>query len=158
MRPSTRRATAPHLTISKARRRSSSLHVSSQRGSSAMNLKSFRQVISACAVLTISLVAFTASADEPSKKMCVESHSKAQDAKEDGELTLARKLFMACAQPQCPGVVQSDCARFADEIERSLPSLSFAARDDKGNDLPDTTVYVDEKLVATSLTDGRPHE
>jgi hypothetical protein len=117
-----------------------------------------RHVVSAFAVLAVSFVALSAAADEPSKKMCIDSHSKAQDAKEDGELSLARKLFMACAQPQCPALVQSDCARFADELERSLPSLSFAARDDKGNDLPDTTVYVDEKLVVTSLADGRPHE
>jgi hypothetical protein len=54
--------------------------------------------------------------------------------------------------------VQSDCARFADELEHVQPSLSFVARDARGNDLPDTAVYVDEALVVTRLDDGRAHD
>src|SRR5690606_26319916 len=91
----------------------------------------------------------TALADEASKEQCLESHSRGQDAKQQGKVTLARKLFMTCAQASCPSLVQSDCARFADELERVQPSLSFAARDGRGNDLPDTTVYVDGGLVLT---------
>jgi len=93
-----------------------------------------------------------------SKEACVESHSRGQDAREQGKLTLARKLFMTCAQPTCPSLVQSDCARLADDIERYQPWLTFAARDSEGHDLPDTTVYVDGVLVVTRLDDGKPHE
>ena len=103
-------------------------------------------------------VASTAFADEPSKDQCVDAHGKGQDAKAAGQLTLARKLFLSCAQSACPSIVQSDCARFADDLARAQPSLSFAARDGAGADLPDTTVYVDDALVATRLDDGKPHE
>ncbi len=99
-----------------------------------------------------------AAADEMSKEACVEAHSQGQDAREQGKLSLARKLFLTCAQSSCPALVQSDCARFADELERYQPSLSFAARDGRGNDLPDTSVYLDEALIATRLDDGRPRE
>jgi hypothetical protein len=92
------------------------------------------------------------------KEECVEAHSKGQDAREQGKLSLARKLFMTCAQPVCPALVQGDCARFADDLGWSQPSLTFAARDAAGNDLPDTTVYVDDILVVTRLDDGRPHD
>ncbi len=123
-----------------------------------MSIRGFARALALMAVVLCSSGAGTAMAQEVSKKVCIDAHSKAQDAKEEGHLSLARKLFMTCAQPQCPGLVQSDCARYADELERALPSLTFAARNDKGKDLPDTTVYVDDQLVATSLTDGRPHE
>jgi len=96
-------------------------------------------------------------AGELTKEECVDAHSRGQDAKDQGKLSLARKLFLTCAQSQCPAVVQSDCARFADELTRQQPSLSFAARDGNGADLPDTTIYVDDILIVTRL-DGKSHD
>jgi hypothetical protein len=51
--------------------------------------------------------------------------------------------------------VQGDCARFADDLSNLQPTVNFVARDANGNDLPNTTVYVDGMLVATQI-DGRP--
>jgi len=99
-----------------------------------------------------------ASAGDLSKEECLDAHGKGQDAKEQGKLTLARKLFLTCAQPSCPTLVSNDCARFADDLTRQQPSISLAARDGSGTDLPDTTVYIDDVLVATRLDDGRPHD
>lgn len=92
-----------------------------------------------------------------SKEQCLDAHSRGQDAKEQNKLSLARKLFLTCAQPSCPAIVQGDCARFADELEQLQPSVTFVARDASGNDLPDTTVYVDGSLVVTHL-DGAMHD
>jgi hypothetical protein len=108
-------------------------------------------------VVAILLASSTAIADI-SKEECLDAHSRGQDAKEQGKLSLARKLFMTCAQSACPSLVQGDCARFADDLSRLQPSLSFVARDSSGADLPDTTVYVDDVLVVTRLDDGRPHD
>lgn len=102
-------------------------------------------------------IASPAFADGPSKEVCVESHSKGQDARDQGKLSLARKLFLTCAQQTCPALVQGDCARFADDLGRTQPSIGFVARDGNGADLPDTTVYVDEMLVTTRI-DGTLHE
>ncbi|HEY6040264.1 MAG TPA: hypothetical protein VIV58_38535 [Kofleriaceae bacterium] len=99
-----------------------------------------------------------ARAGELTKEECVDAHGKGQDAKDQGKLTLARKLFLSCAQPSCPTLVSNDCARFADDLTRQQPSISLAARDGQGADLPDTTVYIDDVLVATRLDDGRPHD
>lgn len=93
-----------------------------------------------------------------SKEACVDSHSKGQDARDQGKVSLSRKLFMTCAQSSCPALVQGDCARFADDLTRMQPTLSFAARDGNGADLPDTTVYVDDVLTATRLDDGKPYD
>jgi hypothetical protein len=108
-----------------------------------------------CAGLTTTGLAF---ADDVSKDVCIDSHSRGQDAKDQGKLSLARKLFMTCAQTSCPALVQGDCARFADDLMRLQPSLSFAARDSSGADLPDTSVYVDDVLIVTRLDDGKPHD
>lgn len=111
--------------------------------------------------LTIALVtaaAASAAADDVSKEACIEAHSKGQDAKDQGKISLARKLFLSCAQSQCPSLVQGDCARFADELTRTQPTLAFTARDAAGADLPDTTVYIDGVLTVTRLDDGRAHD
>jgi hypothetical protein len=54
--------------------------------------------------------------------------------------------------------VQADCARFGEEIDRMLPTVSFGARDGRGQDLPSTIVWVDGSQVATRLDDGRSYE
>lgn len=108
--------------------------------------------------LCLSSARAEAKADEVSKEVCIDSHSRGQDARQQGKLSLARRLFMTCAQSACPSLVQDDCARYADDLERLQPVLSFAARDAQGNDLPDTAVYVDEELLMTRLDNGKPHE
>ena len=90
------------------------------------------------------LVAFLPSialAEPLSKEACIDAHSRGQDAREQGRLTLARKLFLSCAQSSCPVAVQTDCARFADDLTSLQPTVNFVARDAAGNDLPNTTVY-----------------
>lgn len=107
---------------------------------------------------SILLAASAAKAAPPSKDECVDSFGKAQDAREAGQFSQAGKLFLACAQPACPSLVQSDCARLADEIARLQPSVTFVARDGAQNDLPETLVFVDGTQVATRLGDGKAHE
>jgi len=106
----------------------------------------------------IAIVAVPAAYAGPSKEECIDAHGKGQDAKEQGKISLARKLFLTCAQTSCPGLVQGDCARFADELSRMQPTISLVARDSNGADLPDTTVYIDDVLTVTRLDDGKPHE
>lgn len=95
---------------------------------------------------------------QPTKAECVDAHSRGQDAKDQGKLSLARKLFLSCAQSACPQLVANDCAKWADELVRLQPTVTFAARDSNGTDLPDTALYIDEVLVATRLDDGRPRD
>lgn len=111
-----------------------------------------------CVVALVIAASPIARADEVSKEVCIDSHSRGQDAREQNKLTLAKKLFLTCAQPSCPALVQGDCARFADDLTRMLPSVNFAARDGRGVDLPDTSVFVDDILVKSRLDDGKPYD
>ena len=113
--------------------------------------------ISCAIALAIAALSAPALADSMSKEQCLDAHSRGQDARDQGKISLARKLFLSCAQSSCPGAVQSDCARFADELTRMQPSITFVARDGAGADLPDTTVYVDGALIVTRL-DGSAHD
>jgi hypothetical protein len=92
------------------------------------------------------------------KEECLEAHGNGQDAREAGQFARAGKLFLTCAQPTCPTLVQSDCARFADELARLQPTVTFAARDGAQRDLPETSVFMDGALVASRLGDGRAYE
>jgi hypothetical protein len=114
-----------------------------------------RFLVTAILVTAIGAPAF---ADDLSKEACVDAHSRGQDAREQGKLSLARKLFLSCAQSSCPTLVQGDCARFADDLTRMQPTLSFVARDGAGADLPDTTIYIDGVLTVTQLDDGKAHD
>lgn len=122
-------------------------------------MSTFASVVRSSLVFaSILLVAPMASAAPPSKEECVEAHGKGQDAREAGQFTQAGKLFITCAQSTCPALVQSDCARFADEIARLQPTVTFAARDSAQNDLPETSVFIDGTQVATRLGDGKAHD
>jgi len=94
----------------------------------------------------------------PTKEECVEAHGKGQDAREAGQLAQAGRLFLLCADAGCPTLVHGDCARFADELQRLQPTVTFAARDGAQHDLADTAVYVDGTLVAPHLGDGKAHD
>src|SRR3954464_7504598 len=107
-------------------------------------------------VLAIAALASNAYA-QLSKEACVDAHSRGQDARDQGKISLARKLFLTCAQSGCPAAVQGDCARFADDLSNMQPTVVFVARDGNGNDLPETTVDVAGALMATRIA-GKPHD
>ncbi|WP_394828646.1 hypothetical protein [Pendulispora albinea] len=89
------------------------------------------------------------------KDQCLEAHSRGQTLRDSGKLSQAREVFFKCAQSSCPALIQGDCARFADEMTRTVPSVSFVARDARGNDVVDTIVFVDDLQVADRLDRGK---
>src|SRR4051812_29640625 len=57
----------------------------------------------------------------PSKASCAEAYESAQESRASGQLQETRQRLAFCAQPECPGFVQKDCARWLEEVERELP-------------------------------------
>jgi len=110
------------------------------------------------ATLVVLTTTATAHARDLTSQQCIEAHSRGQDARSDGKISLARELFMSCAQKSCPALVQEDCAQFPNYLNPEQPTLAFVARHAAGNDLPDTIVSVDGALVATRLDDGGSHD
>jgi hypothetical protein len=109
-------------------------------------------------LLVVTLLAGSIGAHEcmaASKEECLEAHGRGQDLRDAARLTSARQTFLACAQSSCPALIQADCARFSEELDRLVPTVSFAARDPNGGDLPDTTVFVDDQQVTMRLDEGK---
>lgn len=101
--------------------------------------------------LSLSASAFAGPAE------CIEMHTRGQQQVASGQLSAGKKSFEACAQPECPTVVQSDCAKLAESTTARLPRVSFSAQAAAGGDLPETTVEVDGVKVASYLGDGKSY-
>jgi hypothetical protein len=103
-------------------------------------------------LLGAALVPGLAMADD--KAACLDAAAKGQRLRGAHQLVEAREQMRACAAAQCPAVVQTDCARWLDEVEAALPTVVVAAKNGSGVDLFDVKVSVDGKLVASKL-DGQ---
>jgi len=121
-----------------------------------LHSRAFQISVAMAAPLAAFLVQSTpAYADPMTKDQCIDAHSRGQTLRDTGKLSEARELFLKCAQSGCPSLIQGDCARFADETTRTVPSVTFVARDAKGNDIVDTIVFVDDLQVAERLDQGK---
>lgn len=54
---------------------------------------------------------------------CVDIHGRGQDARDRGQLSEAKRLFVLCAQPSSPLLIQSDGSKFGEEVN---PDGAFA--------------------------------
>lgn len=87
---------------------------------------------------------------------CVALHEETQRLRQDSRLLEARRKLRQCTNPQCPGLVRTDCLRWVEEVQRNLPSVIFGASAD-GNDVVRLRILEGEALLAEAVT-GRPLE
>jgi hypothetical protein len=87
------------------------------------------------------LSAGIARADE--KGACIAAHERGQEVRLANHWVEAQRLFLACAQPSCPGLVVQDCTRWEGELTQHIPSLVVAARRADGADVDDVALFVD---------------
>ena len=123
-----------------------------------MSMRMSSLPITSALVLAATVLLVPATSAAGNREECVDAHSRAQDLRDRGQLAQARRTFLTCAQSSCPSVVQQDCARFSEELAQLVPSVTFGARDANAADLPATTVYVDDVILATRLDDGKSYE
>ena len=117
------------------------------------------------ALAALALTVPTAAHADDAKLACVTQLDRAQSLQSARKLTSARASFLACAVPSCPELVRQDCSKSAVEVEQSLPSLVFSARE--SGRAADGTLsiafagFVDEQTGVTTsanvpCADGRP--
>jgi hypothetical protein len=94
--------------------------------------------------------------DPTTREQCFSSHEQSQVDMRKGQLMSARSSLLVCSRPQCPPLLRSDCLEWYTDVERSIPSVVFAARRGQ-KDLFDVKVTMDGKLLTQAL-DGRAHE
>ena len=103
-------------------------------------------------LLPSALVATAAFADD--KAACLDAASKGQRFRDTHKLVEAREQFRICAAAQCPGVVQSDCANWLADVDKTLPSVVLTAKNRAGADLAEVKVSVDGQPLVSKL-DGQ---
>jgi hypothetical protein len=92
-----------------------------------------------------------ANAAGPDRKACIAAADDGQKLRDDGKLTAARDKFITCASKACPGAVAKECSQWLQDTERDMPSVTFRARDERGKDILDVRVFVDDQVVAEAI-------
>jgi hypothetical protein len=75
---------------------------------------------------------------------CFVAPVEAQQLQRSGHLRAAWAQFSRCAASSCPREIAHECARWAQEVAQSQPSIVIGARDAQGHDLDDASVSIDD--------------
>jgi hypothetical protein len=74
---------------------------------------------------------------------CAIAAERAQDLRGTGQLLRASIELRACLRPNCPAFLRQDCAKWSAEVDASLPTVVFRARDGRDRELTAVRVSVD---------------
>jgi len=105
-----------------------------------------------CAAATLLLS--SAPARAVTKAECAAAYEDTQSLRQESKLRRAKEQAIVCAQTACPGVVRNDCVKWLSEIDASLPSVVFAARDTEDRETTAVRVFFDGEPLREK-TDGK---
>jgi hypothetical protein len=108
-------------------------------------------------ILWLLLSAAPAAAAPGAITKCLSSSEVGQQRRDEGSYLQARELFLRCAAPECPALVQSDCTRWLLELQQRVPTVIAVVRDGDADFSGRLQVLVDEKPFLDEIT-GRPVE
>lgn len=83
--------------------------------------------------------------------VCLDNHTEGQQLRRDGKLIESRDAFRQCSATQCPSEIIRDCLGWMEEIDKQIPSVSFAVTAD-GVNRADAQVFIDDLLVLDKLS------
>jgi hypothetical protein len=112
----------------------------------------------ALAPISVALLGWGAPAvafgDTP-KEACLSAADQGQSLRDEGKYGLARDQFQICARDACPKLVHDQCTEWLRQLDDSMPTVVFGAKDDQGADVSGARVLIDGKEVSTGI-DGKP--
>jgi hypothetical protein len=92
-----------------------------------------------------------AASSGPDRKACIAAADDGQRLRDENKLSAAREKFILCASKSCPGAVAKECSQWLQDAERDMPSVTFRAKDERGKEILDVRVLVDDQAVAESI-------
>lgn len=123
-----------------------------------MNSKAMRLSSTALAIVTglgaFALEMGTARADEMAQQ-CANSYETAQRERGRGAFLEATQAAQACSQIECNALIVQECIKLLEQFKSETPTLVFAARNGRGEEIAAVRVEIDGKL-ATERIDGLP--
>jgi len=108
------------------------------------------------ALLLLSVPLPARGADVPGAQ-CESAYEGAQLLRQRGKLLAAREQAGLCARDVCPEVARRDCARWAEELGREIPTVVVVARDEADRDVAALRLLVDG-VPRSELATGRAFE
>jgi hypothetical protein len=88
---------------------------------------------------------------DPTKDECINANESAQGLRASGKLREAEGKLAVCVAHGCPGPVRNDCSERLDEVQKALPTVVFAVRSARGEDLTAVRVLMDGAPLTASL-------
>lgn len=113
-----------------------------------------RQLGWAMSFALVAVAGTAGSVQAQQRSECLGAHADSQMLRKQGQLLAAHAKLLVCAQEACPALVANDCATWLSEIEASLSSVVFAVSDEAGQDVIETRVLANGKLIS-ERADGR---
>lgn len=98
-------------------------------------------------VVTAAGVFFSGADARADNAECLKGFEQGTAARDRGKLREARRQFVTCAADTCSKTLRVDCAKLLDDVESSLPTVVFGAKDARDADVFDVSVYVDGERV-----------
>src|SRR5262245_41221309 len=92
-----------------------------------------------------------ASAADPTTADCLAANDKSISLRNEHKLLAARAQLSVCAASSCPGDIRKACMRRIDQMNASVPTVVFEAKDGSGNDLTAVKVKMDGEILAERL-------
>jgi hypothetical protein len=92
-----------------------------------------------------------AMAADPTIAECLTANDKSISLRNERKLLASRKELLVCAASTCPAEVRKECMRRIDQVNASLPSVVFEAKDGTGNDLTAVKVIMNGDLLVDKL-------
>ncbi len=97
------------------------------------------------------LGAWPAGAAPPTVPECLSAYERSIERTRQNRLLEARAELVVCASDTCPDDVRRECSGRVDEVNASIPSIVFEAKDAAGNDLTAVKVTLDGQKFADRL-------
>lgn len=101
----------------------------------------------AAALALVALVHATgARADEAEE--CASKAEEGQSLRDQSRFIEAREDFARCARETCPAVVRKDCNEWVASMDEKIPTVVFAARNSRGDDVTNVKATLSGKTFA----------
>ena len=103
------------------------------------------------ALAAFALFAPPATAADPTTADCLAANDKSISLRNEHKLLAARAQLLVCAAASCPADIRKECTRRIDQVNASVPTVVFEAKDGSGNDLTAVKVKMDGEILVERL-------
>lgn len=102
-------------------------------------------------VVAVLLFSSAAKAADPTTADCLAASDASLKSGNEHKLRAERGQLLICAAASCPSDIRKECLRRVDDVNASIPTVIFEAKDAAGNDLSAVKVTMDGELLAERL-------